>query len=434
VAPNSSAVQSSPTIGDTTMAEGQRMTVADVVAQVRDGRLEDFVREAVALVARELMEAEVSAEIGAELGEVAPEARATHRNGYRSRAWETRVGDVELLIPKKRTGPAYFPSFLEPRRRAEQAIVAVVLEAYVNGVSTRKVDRLVEHLGVGGMTKDRVSALCRALDEQVELFCSRPLEGAYPYLWLDAKQVKVRDHGRVVSKALVVAYAVHESGVREVIGLDIGEVESGSFWVEFLRGLKKRGLSGVRLAISDDHEGLKQAIARVLTCPWQRCAVHFVRDMLAHCRRDQRGLVAAALREVFNAENREQARERIGHVIERLEPVAPKVCRLLEEAEEDLIAFYAFPSEHWTKLRSTNPLERVNKEIGRRSDVVGIFPNDASVIRLAGALLIEQNDEWLVQRRYLSAESMALVLDAGQLEESSLERQEIGEVAQLNAA
>ena len=434
MAPNSSAVQSSPTIGDTTMAEGQRMTVADVVAQVRDGRLEDFVREAVALVARELMEAEVSAEIGAELGEVAPEARATHRNGYRSRAWETRVGDVELLIPKKRTGPAYFPSFLEPRRRAEQAIVAVVLEAYVNGVSTRKVDRLVEHLGVGGMTKDRVSALCRALDEQVELFCSRPLEGAYPYLWLDAKQVKVRDHGRVVSKALVVAYAVHESGVREVIGLDIGEVESGSFWVEFLRGLKKRGLSGVRLAISDDHEGLKQAIARVLTCPWQRCAVHFVRDMLAHCRRDQRGLVAAALREVFNAENREQARERIGHVIERLEPVAPKVCRLLEEAEEDLIAFYAFPSEHWTKLRSTNPLERVNKEIGRRSDVVGIFPNDASVIRLAGALLIEQNDEWLVQRRYLSAESMALVLDAGQLEESSLERQEIGEVAQLNAA
>jgi transposase-like protein len=282
----------------------------------------------------------------------------------------------------------------------------------------------VEQLGIEGMTKDRVSAICRALDEQVELFCSRPLEGAYPYLWLDAKHVKVRDHGRVVSKALVVAYAVHESGLREVIGLDIGEVESGSFWVEFLRGLKKRGLSGVRLAISDQHEGLKHAIARVLGCPWQRCTVHFVRDMLAHCRRDQRGLVSAALREVFNAKDQPQSRERIGHVLERLEPVAPKVCTLLEEAEEDLIAFYLLPSEHWSKLRSTNPLERVNKEIGRRSDVVGIFPNDQAVIRLAGALLAEQTDEWLVQRRYLSAESMALVLDAPQFQENSLEQQQ----------
>ena len=225
------------------MAEGQRMTVADVVAQTRDGRLEDFVREVVVLVARELMEAEVSAEVGAQLGEVAPEARVTHRNGYRPRPWETRVGEIELLIPRKREG-SYFPSFLEPRRRSEQAIVAVVLEAYVNGVSTRKVDRLVEQLGIEGMTKDRVSTMCRALDEQVELFRQRPLEGAYPYLWLDAKHVKVRDHGRVVSKALVVAYAVHETGLREVIGLDIGEVESGSFWVEFLRGLKKRGRLG----------------------------------------------------------------------------------------------------------------------------------------------------------------------------------------------
>ena len=394
------------------MADGQRMTVADVVAQVRDGRLEDLVREAVALVVRELMEGEISSEIGAELGEVAPDVRSTHRNGYRSRAWETRVGEIELLIPKKRSGPAYFPSFLEPRRRCEQAIVAVVLEAYVNGVSTRKVDRLVEQLGIDGMTKDRVSALCRALDEQVELFRQRPLEGAYPYLWLDAKQIKVRDRGRVVSKALVVAYAVHESGVREVIGLDIGEVESGAFWVEFLRSLKKRGLSGVRLAISDQHEGLKVAIARVLACPWQRCTVHFTRDMVMHCRRDQRGLVAAALREIFNADDYRQARERVTHVLERLAPVAAKVCELLEEAEEDLIAFYGFPTEHWTKIRSTNPLERVNKEIGRRTDVVGIFPNDAAVIRLAGALLAEQNDEWLVQRRYLSVESMAQILAA----------------------
>jgi putative transposase len=298
-------------------------------------------------------------------------------------------------------------------------------------VSTRKVDRLVEQLGIDGMTKDRVSALCRALDEQVELFCQRRLEGAYPYLWLDAKQVKVRDHGRVVSKAVLVAYAVHASGVREVIGLDIGEVESGAFWVEFLRSLNKRGLDGARVAISDQHEGLKGAIARVLSCPWQRCTVHFTRDMVMHCRRDQRGLVAAALREVFNAEDRQQARERVTSVLERLASVAPKVCELLEAAEEDLIAFYAFPSEHWTKLRSTNPLERVNKEIGRRTDIVGIFPNDASVIRLAGALLSEQNDEWLVQRRYLSVESMALILaDPNAPEQPQTEQ----EVSSLTAA
>ena len=415
------------------MAEVRRMTAADVVAGVLAGEHGDFVREAVAVVARELMEAEVSAEVGAQLGEVS-EARSTYRNGYRSRPWETRVGEIELLIPRTRQG-SYFPSFLEPRRRSEQAIVAVVLEAYVNGVSTRKVDRLVEQLGIEGMTKDRVSALCRGLDEQVELFRGRPLEGAYPYLWLDAKHVKVRDHGRVVSKALVVAYAVHDTGVREVIGLDIGEVESGSFWVEFLRSLKKRGLSGVRLAVSDQHEGLKHAIARVLGCPWQRCTVHFVRDMLAHCRRDQRGLVSAALREVFNADDRSHARERVSHVLERLEAVAPKVCRFLEDAEEDLIAFYAFPSEHWTKLRSTNPLERVNKEIGRRSDVVGIFPHDTSVIRLAGALLSEQNDEWLVQRRYLSAESMALILAGTHEPENSLEQPpDREEAVALNAA
>jgi putative transposase len=230
-------------------------------------------------------------------------------------------------------------------------------------------------------------------------------------------QVKVRDGGRVVSKAVVVAYAVHESGVREVIGLDIGQVESGAFWVEFLRSLNQRGLAGVRLAISDQHEGLKQAIARVLGCPWQRCTVHFTRDMVMHCRRDRRNLVAAALREVFNADSEQDARSRVSAVLERLAEVAPKVCSLLEAAEEDLIAFYGLPREHWSKLRSTNPLERVNKEIGRRTDVVGIFPNDQAVIRLAGALLSEQNDEWLVQRRYLSAESMALVLAGEQPEQ-----------------
>jgi len=246
---------------------------------------------------------------------------------------------------------------------------------------------------------------------QCRLPFSRPLEGAFPYLWLDAKHLKVRDRGSVRSKALVIAYAVHETGRREVIGIDIGEVESGAFWVEFLRQLVARGLSGVRLAISDEHQGLKAAIARVLACPWQRCTVHFVRNMHGHCRRDERGIVSAALREIFDAPDAEAARERFGAVLERFAPTVPKVAELLEEAEEDLLAFYRFPQAHWPKLRSTNPLERVNREVGRRSDVVGIFPNDASAIRLAGALLIEQNDEWLVARRYLSVESIALALE-----------------------
>jgi putative transposase len=413
------------------MAEATRMTTADVVAKVMSGEHGDFVREAVALVARELMEAEISVEVGAERGEASAE-RVAHRNGYRPRPWETRVGEIELLIPRKRQGPAYFPSFLEPRRRSEQAIVAVVLEAYVNGVSTRKVDRLVEQLGIAGMTKDRVSALCKALDEQVAVFRERPLEGAYPYLWLDAKYVKVRSGGHVRSKALVIAYGVHESGVREVIGLDVGEVESEAFWVEFIRSLRARGLSGVRLAISDHHEGLKHAIERVLACPWQRCTVHFVRNMHQHCRPSQRGLVSAALRELFTAKDGPQAKERMTQVLERLAPTVPKVCELLEDAEEDLLAFYAFPASHWPKLRSTNPLERVNREIGRRSDVVGIFPNDASVIRLAGALLIEQNDEWLVCRRYLSAESINQ-LDAVKDPDDHLHTGEAEEVAELSA-
>jgi transposase-like protein len=402
------------------------MTTPEVVAKTLIDEHADFLREAVAMVAAEIMEAEVSAEIGAGKGEVSA-TRTTRRNGYRPRAWETRVGEIELAVPKKRSGEAYFPSFLEPRKRSEQAIVSVVMEAYVNGVSTRKVDRLVEQLGIGAMSKDRVSAMCRALDEQVAVFRERPLEDPFPYLWLDAKQLKVRDRGHVYPKALVIAYGVHKSGRREVIGLDIGEVESGAFWVKFLRDLRARGLQGVRLCVSDAHEGLKAAIARVLGCPWQRCTVHFVRDMHQHCRTNQRGMVSAALREVFAAESHEMARERATAVIERLASTVPKVAELLEEAEEDLIAFYRFPSAHWSKLRSTNPLERVNREVGRRSDVVGIFPNDASAIRLAGALLIEQNDEWLISRRYLSEESLALVLQ----DQGDEEREE---VPQLQAA
>ena len=391
------------------MVEDQMMTPGQVAVSVLAGKQGDMLKQAVELVVREVMEAEVAQLTGAERGERADE-RVTQLNGYRQRAWDTRVGTVELAIPRTRSGPAYFPSFLEPRRRCEQAVVAVVMEAYVNGVSTRKVDRLVEQMGMQSMSKDRVSRLCGQLDEHVQEFRQRPLEAAYPYLWLDAKHVKVRDRGRVVSKALVVAYAVADGGHREVIGLDLGEVESEAFWLEFLRGLRARGLRGLRLVISDHHEGLKTAIARVLDAPWQRCTVHFVRNMHGHCRPAQRGLVSAALREVFQAPDAPEARRRVGEVIERLQPSAPKVAELLEAAEEDLLSFTAFPPAHWSKLRSTNPLERVNREIGRRSDVVGIFPNDQAALRLAGALLLEQNDEWLVTRRYLSEESMALVL------------------------
>ena len=390
------------------MAEDRRMTAAQVVDKLMSSEHVDVVRESVAWLVAELMEAEVAGQIGAELGEVAPD-RVTHRNGYRPRAWQTRAGEIELAIPKLRAG-SYFPSFLEPRKRSEQALVAVVQEAYVNGVSTRKVDRLVEQLGVAAIGKDAVSRLCRGLDEQVRVFRERPLEGRYPYLWLDGKVEKIRERGGVRQKCLVIAYAVHESGRREVIGLDVGEAETEAFWREFLRGLRARGLGGVRLCVSDAHQGLKTAIATVLGCPWQRCTVHFLRDMLGHVAKTQQPMIAAAIRGIFQATSLAEARQRLGEVVDRLQPAAPKVAGLLEAAESELLAFYELPREHWSKLRSTNPLERVNREIGRRTDVVGIFPNDAALLRLAGALLIEQNDEWLIARRYLSQESLELVL------------------------
>jgi putative transposase len=267
----------------------------------------------------------------------------------------------------------------------------------------------VEQLGLRGMTKDSVSRLCRGLDDQVTVFRERPLAGAYPYLWLDAKVERVREPGGVRHKALVIAYGVHESGRREVIGLDVGEAETEAFWRGFLRSLRARGLEGVQLVISDAHTGLKTAIGKVFGCRWQRCTVHFLRDMLGHVARTQQPLVSGAIRGIFTAASAAEARQRLGQVVDQLRPHAPKVARLLEDAEADLLAFYGFPAEHWSKLRSTNPLERVNREIGRRSDVVGIFPNDAALLRLAG-MLLEQNDEWLVGRRYLSETSMTLVL------------------------
>jgi putative transposase len=287
------------------MAELRRMTLEELVGKVLGDEHGDVLREAVAYVADALMEAEAEERCGAGYGGRTL-ARVTQRNGYRERAWHTRVGTVELAIPKLRQG-SYFPSFLEPRRLSEQALVSVVQEAYVNGVSTRKVDRLVEALGLAGISKDAVSRLCRGLDEHVQAFRERPLEGRYPYLWLDARVEKVKDGGRVVRKALVIAYGVHESGIREVIGLDVGHAETEAFWRSFLRSLVERGLTGVEVCVSDAHEGLKAAIARVLGCPWQRCTVHFLRDALGHCPKDRQGMLAAAIRPIFNAETGEQA-------------------------------------------------------------------------------------------------------------------------------
>jgi len=405
------------------MAEGQRMTVEEVVSYFLEGEGVDVLRDSLRWVCQQLMEWEVSELVGASRGERAPEERLTHRNGYRQRAWQTRAGEIELAIPKIRRG-SYFPSFLEPRKRSEQALVAVVQEAYVAGVSTRKVDQVVESLGLR-ISKSEVSRICQGLDEQVEAFRNRPLEGRYPYLWLDAKIERVRDGGRVVQKALVLAYAVHETGYREVIGLDVGECETEAFWRSFLRLLVKRGLTGVQLVVSDAHAGLKKAIGQVLGCPWQRCTVHFLRETLGHVRKDQQGMVAALVRPIFNADDRDAARKLVSDALERLRKPLPKVAALLEDAEEDLLAFYAFPAMHWPKLRSTNPLERVNREVGRRTDVVGIFPNDKALIRLATSVVIEQNDEWLVAHRYLSNHSLEAILTDDKKDNNKEEAREL---------
>jgi putative transposase len=409
------------------MAEGNSMTIEQVVRELMADEHADVLRESVRLVVQELMNAEVSELIGAELGERDPERRMTQRNGYRRREWDTRVGVIELGIPKLRQG-SYFPhGLLEPRKRGEQALLSVVQQAYVCGVSTRRVDQLVETLGLR-VSRSEVSRICALLDEQVEAFRQRPLEGDYPYLWLDAKVEKVRDGGRVVGKAVVIAYGVHESGRREILGFDVGEAETEAFWREFLKSLLARGLTGVQLVASDAHGGLKAAIARLLHCPWQRCGVHFLRDCLGHARKDQHGLLAALIRPIFQAESGEQARQRLSEAIAALEGRLPKVAALLAEAEEDILAFYAFPAAHWSKLRSTNPLERFNKEIGRRTDVVGIFPDDASLIRLVGMLCLEQNDEWLVGRRYLSAAAMEPLLEKRLHRDQTIEQEEVREL------
>ena len=385
--------------------------LSELLDAMRAGGSLDVMREAMTLVLQELVEAEATQAIGAGRYERTDE-RTTHRNGSRARLLSTKAGDVELRIPKLREG-SFLPVLLEPRRRIDRALWAVVMEAYVHGVSTRKVDDLVRALGIdAGISKSEVSRICGELDAVVGAFRERRLDHArFPYVFLDATYVKAHEGPSVVSKAIVIATGVTEKGDREVLGLAVGDSEDGAFWTAFLRSLRARGLSGVRLVISDAHQGLKAAIAAVfLGAAWQRCRVHFLRNVLARIQRGRAEMVLALIRTIWAQPDPAAVREQLDAVADKLAAGFPAVAAMLREAREDVTAFAAFPLAHWKKIWSTNPLERVNKEVKRRSDVVGIFPNEAAVLRLAGAVLLEVHDEWAIaERRYLAEGSMALL-------------------------
>jgi transposase-like protein len=382
------------------------MTIDRIVLKelVEKGSDADLLREMIAFIAGRMMELEVEGLTGAAHGERSP-TRVNQRNGYRERTWETRAGTVPLEIPKLRKG-SYFPGFLEPRRASEKALTAVIQEAYVQGVSTRSVYDLVKAMGMTGISKSQVSRLCAEIDERVKAFLERPIEGSWPYLWIDATYVKVRESGRIVSVAVIIAVGVNGDGRREVLGMAVGPSEAEPFWTKFLRSLTRRGLRGVKLVISDAHEGLKAAAAKVLSSTWQRCRVHFMRNALAYVGPSQRPMVAAAIRTAFTQETAEAAHQEWRAVADRLRDRFRKLALLMDEAENDVLAHMAFPKHHWRQLHSTNPLERLNGEIKRRTDVVAIFPNEDAIVRLVGALLLEQNDEWAVTRRYMTLETL----------------------------
>ncbi len=370
----------------------------------------DLLREMIGFAAEKLMALEVSAKTGAGYGEKTT-FRLAQRNGYRDRDWETRAGTVELRIPKLRTG-SYFPSFLEPRRMAEKALTAVIQEAYIQGVSTRSVDDLVKAMGMSGISKSQISRLCEEIDDKVKAFLDRPIEGEWPYLWIDATYLKVRRGGRIVSVAVIIAVGVNTDGRREVLGMEIGTSEAEAIWTEFLRKLTRRGLRGVKLVVSDAHEGIKAAVSKVLCATWQRCRVHFMRNALAHAGKSGRRVVSAFIATAFAQDTPEAASPQWRNVADQIRPKVPKLATLMDSAEQDVLAYMAFPRQHWAKLHSTNPIERLNGEIKRRTEVVGIFPNDDAIVRLVGALLLEQNDEWAVQRsRYMTLETIATMSD-----------------------
>jgi putative transposase len=351
------------------------------------------------------MEADVEGQIGAARHERTGE-RTNYRNGYRDRTLDTRLGALELRIPKLRQG-SYFPPFLEPRKTSEKALVAVIQEAWIGGVSTRRVEDLVQAMGLSGISKSTVSKLCQDIDERVNSFLDRPLEGEWPYLWLDATYLKQRQGGRIVSVAAIIAVAANTDGKREIVGLHIGPSEAAAFWSDFLRSLLRRGLRGVKLVISDAHEGLKAAIQRVFSASWQRCRVHWMRNALAYVPKSQQSMIAAALRQAFLQPDRASAARMLRQVADQVRAKCPKLAAFIDETETDVLTYMDFPAQHRTKIHSTNPIERLNKEVKRRADVVGIFPNEASIIRLVGAVLLEQNDEWQMQHRYMQVEAMA---------------------------